>query len=181
MFEAALKSRISAHFAPVPITFPISEDQYEQVLLTLEKSQIGEAGVQDCVVENVRAPNSPALVRMTGTTANIDKLDWLGKQLESFDRHELLQFCAAAERFDISSVDKLMNLPFCSREVTVVSDFNDLERIGKRHYFTFWRQFLFWRWPHVRQRPSLTRPRRTFSRSGTFYQSASEGIRKNGS
>lgn len=56
--------------------------------------------------------------------------------MESFDRYELLQFCAAAERFDISSVDKLMNLSFCSREVTVVSDFNDLERIGKRHYLT---------------------------------------------
>ena len=136
MFEATLKNRISAHFAPVTITFPIPEDQYEQVILALEKSQIGDARVQDCLVEDVCAPNCPALGRMTGTMANVDELDWLAREMESFDRYEMLRFNAAAERFDISSVDKLMNLSFCSREVTVVSDFNDLERIGKWHYLT---------------------------------------------
>ena len=80
MFEATLKNRISAHFAPVMITFPIPEDQYEQVILALEKSQIGDARVQDCLIDNVRAVNCPALVRMTGTMANVDELDWLGKQ-----------------------------------------------------------------------------------------------------
>ena len=52
MFEATLKNRISAHFAPVTITFPIPEDQYEQVILALEKSQIGDARVQDCLIDN---------------------------------------------------------------------------------------------------------------------------------
>ena len=47
MFEATLKNRISAHFAPVTITFPIPEDQYEQAILALEKSQIGDVRVQD--------------------------------------------------------------------------------------------------------------------------------------
>ena len=37
VFEATLKNRISAHLAPVTITFPIPEDQYEQVILALEK------------------------------------------------------------------------------------------------------------------------------------------------
>ena len=101
MFEATLKNRISAHFAPVTITFPIPEDQYEQAILALEKSQIGDARVQDCLIDNVHAPNCPALVRMTGTMANVDELDWLGKQLESFDRYELLQFNAAVERFGL--------------------------------------------------------------------------------
>ena len=136
MFEATLKNRISAHFAPVTITFPIPEDQYEQAILALEKSQIGDARVQDCLVDNVRAPNCPALVRMTGTMANVDELDWLGKQLESFDRYELLQFNAAVERFGLSAADELIDLSFCARDVTVVSDFNDLELVGKRHYLT---------------------------------------------
>ena len=136
MFEATLKNRISAHFAPVTITFPIPEDQYEQAILALEKSQIGDARVQDCLVDNVRAPNCPALVRMTGTMANIDELDWLGKRLESFDRYELLQFNAAVERFGLSAADELIDLSFCARDVTVVSDFNDLELVGKRHYLT---------------------------------------------
>ncbi len=136
VFEATLKNRISAHFAPVTISFPIPEDQYEQAILALEKSQIGDARVQDCLVENVSAPNCPALVRMTGTMANVDELDWLGKQLESFDRYELLQFNAAVERFGLSAADELIDLSFCAREVTVVSDFTDLEKTGKRHYLT---------------------------------------------
>ena len=134
MFEATLKNRISAHFAPVTITFPIPEDQYEQAILALEKSQIGDARVQDCLIDNVRAVNCPALVRMAGTMANVDELDWLGKQLESFDRYELLQFNAAVERFGLSAADELIDLSFCAREVTVVSDFTDLEKTGKRHY-----------------------------------------------
>ena len=136
MFEATLKNRISAHFAPVTITFPIPEDQYEQAILALKKSQIGDARVQDCLVDDVQAPKCPALNRMTGTMANVDELDWLGKQLESFDRYELLQFNAAVERFGLSAADELIDLSFCAREVTVVSDFNDLELVGKRHYLT---------------------------------------------
>ena len=136
MFEATLKNRSSAHFAPVTITFPIPEDQYEQAILALEKSQIGDVRVQDCLIDNVHAPNCPALLRMTNTMANVDELDWLGKQLESFDRYELLQFNAAVERFGLSAADELIDLSFCAREVTVVSDFNDLELVGKRHYLT---------------------------------------------
>ena len=136
VFEATLKNRSSAHFAPVTITFPIPEDQYEQAILALEKSQIGDARVQDCLVVDVCAPNCPTLVRMTGSMANVDELDWLGKQLESFDRYELLQFNAAVERFGLSAADELIDLSFCAREVTVVSDFNDLELVGKRHYLT---------------------------------------------
>ena len=136
MFEATLKNRISAPFAPVTITFPIPEDQYEQAILTLEKSQIGDARVQDCLVENVSAPNCPALERLIGTMANVDELDWLGKQLESFDRYELLQFNAAAERFGLCSADELIDLSFCANEMTVISDFRDLERVGRKHYLT---------------------------------------------
>ena len=136
MFEATLKNRISAHFAPVTISFPIPEDQYEPTILALEKSQIGDARVQDCLVDNVRAPDSPALLRMTNTMANVDELDWLGKQLESFDRYELLQFNAAVERFGLSAADELIDLSFCARDVTVISDFSDLERVGRRHYLT---------------------------------------------
>ena len=136
VFEATLKNRISAHFAPVTITFPIPEDQYEQAILALKKSQIGDARVQDCLVVDVCAPNCPALNRMTGTMANVDELDWLGKQLESFDRYELLQFNAAVERFGLSAADELIDLSFCANEMTVISDFSDLERVGRKHYLT---------------------------------------------
>ena len=136
MFEATLKNRISAHFAPVTITFPIPEDQYEQAILALKKSQIGDARVQDCLIDNVHAPNCPALVRMTGTMANVDELDWLGKKLECFDQYELLQVSAAAERFALCSADELIDLSFYANEMTVISDFGDLEKVGRKHYLT---------------------------------------------
>ena len=136
MFEATLKNHTFPEAKGVTVTFPIPEDQYDKTIYDLDDIHIGGIAPRDCFVERVSAPDCPALVRMTGTMANINELDWLGKQLEKYDRYELLQFCAAAERFDISSVDKLMNLSFCFGEVTVVSDFSDLALIGKRHYLT---------------------------------------------
>ena len=136
MFEAKLKSRSQPKLGALAVTFPIPEERYENVILALQNLQIGDVRKQDCCIESIRAPDCPALLRMTGTMANVDELDWLGKQLESFDRYELLQFNAAVERFGLSAADELIDLSFCAREVTVVSDFNDLELVGKRHYLT---------------------------------------------
>ena len=136
MFEAKLKSRSQPKLGALAVTFPIPEERYENVILALQNFQIGDVRKQDCRIESIRAPDCPALVGMTGTMANVDELDWLGKQLESFDRYELLQFNAAVERFGLSAADELIDLSFCAREVTVISDFIDLEKTGKRHYLT---------------------------------------------
>ena len=136
MFEAKLKSRSQPKLGALAVTFPIPEERYENVILALQNLQIGDVRKQDCCIESIRVPDCPALLRMTNTMANVDELDWLGKQLESFDRYELLQFNAAVERFGLSAADELIDLSFCAREVTVVSDFKDLELVGKRHYLT---------------------------------------------
>ena len=136
MFEAKLKSRSQPKLGALAVTFPIPEERYENVILALQNLQIGDVRKQDCCIESIRVPDCPALLRMTNAMANVDELDWLGKQLESFDRYELLQFNAAVERFGLSAADELIDLSFCAREVTVVSDFNDLELVGKRHYLT---------------------------------------------
>ena len=136
MFEAKLKSRSQPKLGALAVTFPIPEERYENVILALQNLQIGDVRKQDCCIESIRVPDCPALLRMTNTMANVDELDWLGKQLESFDRYELLQFNAAVERFGLSAADELIDLSFCAREVTVVSDFTDLEQTGKRHYLT---------------------------------------------
>ena len=136
MFEATLRNRSQPELGSLTISFPIPEERYENVIFALKNLQIGDAGKQDCCIESIRAPGCPALLRMTNTMANVDELDWLGKQLESFDRYELLQFSAAVERFGLSAADELIDLSFCAREVTVISDFTDLEKAGKRHYLT---------------------------------------------
>ena len=136
MFEAKLKSRSQPKLGALAVTFPIPEERYENVILALQNLQIGDVRKQDCCIESIRAPDCPALLRMTNTMANIDELDWLAREMESFDRYELLQFNAAVERFGLSAADELIDLSFCAREVTVISDFSDLELVGKRHYLT---------------------------------------------
>ena len=136
MFEATLRNRSQPKLGALAVTFPIPEERYENVILALQNLQIGDVRKQDCCIESIRAPDCPALLRMTNTMANVDELDWLGEQLESLDRYELLQFNAAVERFGLSAADELIDLSFCARDVTVVSDFNDLELVGKRHYLT---------------------------------------------
>ena len=121
MFEAKLKSHSQPELGALAVMFPIPEERYENVILALQNLQIGDVRKQDCRIESIRAPDCPALLRMTNTMANVDELDWLGKQLESFDRYELLQFNAAVERFGLSAADELIDLSFCAREVTVVS------------------------------------------------------------
>ena len=136
MFEAKLKSRSQPEVGALAVTFPIPEERYEMMTFALQDRQIGDVRKQDCWIESIRAPDCPALERLIGTMANVDELDWLGKQLESFDRYELLQFSAAAERFALCSADELIDLSFCANEMTVISDFSDLERVGRKHYLT---------------------------------------------
>ena len=114
MFEAKLKSRSQPKLGALAVTFPIPEERYENVILALQNLQIGDVRKQDCCIESIRVPDCPALLRMTNTMANVDELDWLGKQLESFDRYELLQFNAAVERFGLSAADELIDLSFCA-------------------------------------------------------------------
>lgn len=136
MFKASLENNNIPELGTVTVEFPIPEDQYEETIRALEKIKIGTTLDKDCCVADLRSTDCPALRRMINRMANVDELDWLGKQLESFDRYGLLQFNAAAERFDLSAVGEMIDLSFRSRAITVISDFNDLENAGKRHYLT---------------------------------------------
>ena len=136
MFEVALKNNNKPDLGAVTVEFPIPEDRYKKTIRALNKIQIGSVLEQDCCVADLRSADCPALRRMIGRMVSVDELDWLGKQLESFDRYELLQFNAVAARFDISSAGEMIDLALRSREVTVISDFNDLDKVGKRHYLT---------------------------------------------
>ena len=131
-----LRNRSQPELGTLTVTFPIPDERCENVLVALQHLEIGDAAKQDCCIDSIHAPNCPALCRMSGTLANVDELDWLGKRLESFGQYELLQFSAAAERFGLCSADELIDLSFCANEVTVISDFGDLEKAGRKHYLT---------------------------------------------
>ncbi len=136
MFEATLKNGSCPELDPVAVEFPIPEDRYEETIRALEAIKIGRAGKQDCRIEEIFSANCSGLVRLIGTMANVDELDWLSRQLEAFDEYELLQFQGAAERFELQNVEELIDLSFCSHGVTVISDFSNLEKVGRRHFLT---------------------------------------------
>lgn len=110
MFKASLENNNNPEMGTVTVEFPIPEDQYEETIRALKKIKIGTTLDKDCCVADLRSTDCPALRRMINRMANVDELDWLGKQLESFDRYELLQFNAAAERFGLSSVGEMIDL-----------------------------------------------------------------------
>ena len=107
LFDAMLKKDNDPLSAAEIVEFPIPEAQYEETIRALNGIQSGAVVEQDCFVADIGTADCPALERLIGTMANVDELDWLGKQLESFDRYELLQFNAAVERFGLLSNNKL--------------------------------------------------------------------------
>ena len=107
LFKASLKNNNIPELGTVTVEFPIPEAQYEEMIRALNGIQSGAVVEQDCFVADIGTADCPALERLIGTMANVDELDWLGKQLESFDRYELLQFNAAVERFGLLSNNKL--------------------------------------------------------------------------
>lgn len=136
MFEATLRNRSQLELGSLTISFPIPEERYENVIFALKNLQIGDERKQDCCIDSIRAPDCPPCAGMSGTLANVDeRIGWAGSWRVSI-QYELLQISAAAERFGLCSADELVDLSFCANEMTVISDFSDLERVGRKHYLT---------------------------------------------
>lgn len=77
----------------------------------------------------------PILKRLEGKPVNIDELDYLAKRLDSFCyAQEGAQFQGAAVSYDYSDMTDLINLTFSCQQVTVITDFSDLEQVGRDHY-----------------------------------------------
>jgi len=135
MIQAVLVNRQHPEYGVATVPFPISKEKYENTLALLEPLEIGDAVKRDCCVEEIRG-DFPALKQLEQSEANLDELDYLAKRLDSFDDYEKTEFQGMASRLDLHGVDEFINLTFCCQEVTVVTDFNNLESLGRRHYLT---------------------------------------------
>lgn len=135
MIQAVLVNRQHPEYGVATVPFPISKEEYENTLALLEPLEIGDAVKRDCCVEEIRG-DFPALKQLEQSEANLDELDYLVKRLDSFDDYEKTEFQGMASRLDLHGIDKFINLTFCCQEATVVTDFNDLEALGRRHYLT---------------------------------------------
>ena len=116
--------------ATVPL--PIPNDEYGHVMELLGTLGIGDVMERDCKVEEIRG-GLPILKRLEKVAVNIDELDYLAKRLDSFDYIEAAQFQAMAVKTGIFDMKDLINLTFCCQQATVITDFSDLEAIGRHH------------------------------------------------
>ena len=135
MMQMALSNAVHPEYGVVTISFPIPEEEYGHCLELLEALEIGNAVNRDCKVQEVQ-DGPPILKRLEGSRVNLDELDYLAKRLDSFTDQELAQFQSAAVSYDYSNIVDLINLTFSCQEVTVITDFSDLESIGRNHYMT---------------------------------------------
>ncbi len=117
------------------VTLPIPDKEYSKTLNDLRELGIGDVRARDCYIDQIMdAP--PVLDCLEGQTVNIDELDFLMRSLDRFDDDELAKFQAMAAKREITSVEDLINLSFCSERATVITNFDDLEIVGRRHYMT---------------------------------------------
>ena len=133
MFQAVLSNRDHPEYGVATIPFPIPHDQYAHCMDLLEALEIGDAVRADCKVEKIDGFYT-VLKRTEMLTVNVEELNYLAKRLDGFDTGEAAQFQAIAHKLELFELKDLINLSFCCQQVTVITDFSDLDAVGRDHY-----------------------------------------------
>lgn len=133
MTKAVLSNSNHPEYGVVSIPLPIPKEQYDSCVELLESLEIGDASNQDCHLDELHCP-WPVLNQLEGTQVNLEELDYLAKRLDGFGNDEVAQFQAMAEKLGLISLKDLINLSFCCQQATVITDFSDLESVGRSHY-----------------------------------------------
>lgn len=132
MLKAVLSNPVHPEYGGITIPFPIPREEYDHTMELLEGIDIGDVLRQDCYVVELDS-RYPILKRLEGSAVNVDELDYLAKRLDSFCEGEDDQFLAMAHKLELTDIRDLINLTFCCQRATVITDFSDLERIGRTH------------------------------------------------
>ena len=130
--RAVLSNAKHPEYGVATIPLPIPNEEYNHVMELLGAMELGDVVERDCKVEEIQDA-LPILKRLEKVAVNIDELDYLAKRLDSFDYIEAAQFQAMAVKTGIFDMKDLINLTFCCQQATVITDFSDLEAIGRHH------------------------------------------------
>lgn len=122
-------------YGVVTAPFPIPADEYDRIIEMLAALGIGDAIKRDCQVEQI-SDEYPILKRLERTAVNIDEMDYLAKRLDSFCDQEVAQFQAMAVQLGIFDMTDFINVTFCCQQATVITDFSNLDGVGRRHFLT---------------------------------------------
>ena len=133
VIQAILSNPRHPECGQITIPFPIPVDQYDQTIEMLRTMGLGDATNQDCIVDEVDSQYS-VLGKLNGMLVNVDQMDYLAKRLDSFCVGEDSQFQAMAHKLEMAYIRDFINLTFCCQQATVITDFSDLEAVGRTHY-----------------------------------------------
>lgn len=106
------------------VEFPCSER-----ILAVTEERLGNDGSP--FVDEILSPKH--LSAIAGHFVNIDELNYLAKRLESFDTTELNCFLSVAQKNNMAHLPELINLTFNSGAYVLISDFSDMESIGRKY------------------------------------------------
>ena len=109
--------------------------QYDKTIEMLQAIDLGFSVNRDCKVDEIGSRYF-VLDSIKGTLVNIDQLDYLAKRLDGFCSGEVSQFQAMAHKLGLNDITDFINLTYCCQRTTVITDFSDLEQIGKNHAIT---------------------------------------------
>jgi len=133
MIQAVLSNPSHPEYGVATIPFPIPHDQYARCMELLEALEIGDAVKTDCKVQAIDSFYT-VLKRTEMLTVNVEELNYLAKRLDGFDTGEAAQFQAMAHKLELFELKDLINLTFCCQQATVITDFSDLDAVGRDHY-----------------------------------------------
>ena len=133
MIQTVLSNADHPEYGVATIPFPIPKEQYDQCIEMVRALEIGDPFKRDCKVASIDSAFS--VLKITeNLRVNLDELDYLARRLDSFDVGEAAQFQAMASKLELFELKDLINLTFCCQQATVITDFSDLEQIGRDHY-----------------------------------------------
>lgn len=135
VLKAVLSSAKHPEYGQITIPFPVPDEEYDRMIELLEPLEIGDTLRQDCRMDELDSFYT-VLNRLVGSLVNFDELDYLAKRLDSFDDGEAAQFQGMACKLGVSNIKDFINLTFCCQQATVITDFSDLDAIGRQHYMT---------------------------------------------
>lgn len=113
------------------IWFPIEEENLDRICNELG---IEMTTASNCYIENSMDRNFLNILH--NKNCNIDELNYLMKRLDGFSQKEIERFYAASFAENPKTMGELINLSFNMHCYSLVSDFNDLEKVGKDIYLT---------------------------------------------
>ena len=132
--NAVLSNPKHPEYGQFTVPLPIPHNQYNGIMEALNAMDMGDPLARDCQMDEILG-EYPILKRLEGKPVNIDELDYLAKRLDSFCyAQEGAQFQGAAVSYNYSDMADLINLTFSCQQVTVITDFSDLEQVGRDHY-----------------------------------------------